>query len=125
MICSARPIQCEGTKPRALLNIIQKRGGRGSCFINVALQALMTPAVVKEELQNIWRQMVYARRQKLWDVATTLRRFAIDGETWGSSVRHGDRLAVTFYYSPAEKRTEPQSPCIVIFSLMFVIMNTG
>jgi len=102
-------IPYHGEKPSAFHNIIRQRPGGGSCWINSALQALLSPLCFKEALSKLWVKLSKADREDLYR-HTSPR--GIENVRQDVSLRyfHQDRLAATLCYAHTAKRTEPFHP---------------
>ena len=107
---SGHRISYTGEKPRAFGNILRERFGGGSCWINAALQALLSPVVFKDTLSTLWDEMPDAARDHLHGVATIVRRHGNKGKLASPLVRHEARLAATFFCAHSEPRTAPFYP---------------
>ena len=107
--CPSRMPSHTGQKPRAFVNILHERSGGGSCWINAALQALLSPCVFKDALSTLWGNMPDAARDHLHGVTTKVRKVVNAGQL-ASPLLHEEWLAATFYCAHSGDRTKPFSP---------------
>jgi len=96
-------IPFQNEKPRAFYNMMRERLGGGSCWINSALQVLLSPMSIKVALGRHWQSLNLTMQQQL------LRRIGNAGEA-PVILNNQDRLAATFYSVNMPPRTEPLFP---------------
>jgi len=100
-------------KPRAFKNLIHEIGGGGSCWINAAAQALLSPLAFKEVLANLWHAMPGDVREQLRRINRTPRRHGVQIESPSPLLAHEGRLAATFFMAHTLPRTDPFYPYLL------------
>ena len=94
----------EGEKPRAFRNLGQ------SCWINSAVQALLSPPLFKSMLAKVWRSMPRDVREQLHRINHTPRRYGSIAEAVSPLLSHEVRLAATLCSAHTPPLTEVVCP---------------
>ena len=97
-------------KPRAFYNVMHERGGGGSCYINAALQALLSPSLFKRILTQKWCEIDNSLREQLIATCQRRRGFGNFGEQVSELNRHEERLAAMLCVAHTAPRIEPARP---------------
>ena len=102
-------IQHIGQKPRAFYNIMRERFGGGSCWINAAIQAALSPEAFKVALTTQWVNLERSTQERLLRLIQSPRRIGNAGQTVFPSTSQV-RLAATFCSAHRDPRTQPLNP---------------
>ena len=105
-------IEHTSEKPRVFRNVMHERGGGGSCWINAALQALLSPLTFKAILAKVWRSLPGDARKQLHRINTTSRSLTSFVELSPHLLSYETRLSATMFSSYVAPRTVPMCPYV-------------